>query len=327
MKPPVVVASLLSVALTGATVLPGHAGSTFVHVAAVIACKNDDGLDRLISAQTDPRSPLFHRYLTPAQYAGVYAPSATNYTRVILALRAAGLRPVRTDPMHTVVDLTGDAAALAHVPAEAAIGSCSVALVEPRGSATVDAYVGGLRSGLRAQPVDRLFPDDRGYQTAAGLLARQAAALGLGDSTNVAFSGVLTWHDDLARTGENLHETVLTRANVNARQFGKRYARPVDGMIYAQPLYLKAVSVPGSGTLDVVYVATEHDGVYAFDASGRRRSPLWRDSFIDPAHGITTMPCTSPSQPECDPTILVPEHGITATPVIDELTGTMFVVA
>ncbi|MGB6952982.1 MAG: hypothetical protein WBD57_13555 [Candidatus Cybelea sp.] len=141
------------------------------------------------------------------------------------------------------------------------------------------------------------------------------------------FEGVLTWHNDLARTGQNRDETVLTPANVHAGSFGKRFARPVDGMIYAQPLYVPRVNVAGIGMVDVVIVATEHDSVYAFDAGGKRTQPLWRSSFIDPQRGITTVPCINKRQPECDPTILAPEHGITGTPVIDPSTQTVFVYA
>lgn len=142
-----------------------------------------------------------------------------------------------------------------------------------------------------------------------------------------AFQGVLTWHNDTARTGQNRHETLLTPANVRPRSFGKRFARRVDGMIYAQPLYVPRVPVPGMGFVNVVIVATEHDSVYAFDAAGRSARPLWHARFIDPAHGITTVPCTNARQPECDPTILVPEHGITGTPVVDPSTNTLFVYA
>jgi len=98
-------------------------------------------------------------------------------------------------------------------------------------------------------------------------------------------------------------------------------------MVYAQPLYVPRVNVAGIGKTDVVIVATEHDSVYAFDASGKRARPLWHTSFIDAKRGITTVPCTNRRQPECDPTILVPEHGITGTPVIDASTGTVFVYA
>lgn len=139
------------------------------------------------------------------------------------------------------------------------------------------------------------------------------------------FAGVLTWHNDLARTGQNRVETVLTPAAVRSGSFGKRFARPVDGMIYAQPLYVPRVKVAGAGTVDIVIVATEHDSVYAFDARGKFTRPLWHTSFIDPKRGITTVPCTNKRQPECDPTILVPEHGITGTPVVDPSTETVFV--
>src|SRR5262245_19421934 len=133
---------------------------------------------------------------------------------------------------------------------------------------------------------------------------------------------VLTWHNDISRTGQNLGETILTPFNVNSSQFGKVFSYKVDGQIYAQPLYVPNVSIPGMGTFNVVYVATQHDTVYAFDADGRRLNPLWRVSFIVPSRGITTIstvssPCGS----------LKPEVGITSTPVIDASTGTIYVVA
>jgi hypothetical protein len=136
------------------------------------------------------------------------------------------------------------------------------------------------------------------------------------------FPGVLTWHNDNARTGQNQQETVLTPANVNSKQFGKVFSHPIRGQAYAQPLYVPGVKIPGKGTHNVVYVATEHDQVYAFDADGLTSQPLWHDSFINPAQGITTVstqksPCPS----------LKPEAGITSTPVIDQASGTLYVSA
>src|SRR4029077_19533401 len=78
---------------------------------------------------------------------------------------------------------------------------------------------------------------------------------------------VLTWHNDLARTGQNLMETVLTPANVNSTSFGKLFAVSVDGQVYAQPLVVSGLSISGQGVRDVLYIATEHDSVYAVDAN------------------------------------------------------------
>src|ERR1700736_2938778 len=94
---------------------------------------------------------------------------------------------------------------------------------------------------------------------------------------NLFATDVLTWHNDLARTGQNLNETILTPANVTFNQFGKLFVIPVDGQVYAQPLYVSNLSM-GAGVHNVVYIATEHDSVSLRDAGPR--DVLWKVSHL-----------------------------------------------
>jgi len=167
------------------------------------------------------------------------------------------------------------------------------------------------------------------YQTPAGPGAHAIQATSQTDPTKnaqanitISYAGMLTYHNDIGRTGQDLNETILTPSNVNSTQFGKLIAYPVDGAIYAQPLYVQSVTIPNQGVHNVVYVVTQHDSVYAFDADGKASSALWQVSFINPAGGITPVPPPPP-----DDAYPGGEIGVASTPVIDPATGTLYVVA
>jgi len=146
---------------------------------------------------------------------------------------------------------------------------------------------------------------------------------GMTDAVTAAVS-VPTYHNNNARNGANLNETLLTPANVNPNTFGKLFTHVVDGQIYAQPLYVSGVTIPGKGTRNVVFVATQHNSVYAFDA----------DSTAGASGGLLWQVNLGPSAAVPNPdfgnrfggfTGITPEVGITGTPVIDLDSGTIYV--
>src|SRR5580765_7602745 len=137
---------------------------------------------------------------------------------------------------------------------------------------------------------------------------------------------VLTYHNDFARTGQNTNETILTPANVNMNSFGKVFSYPVDGQIYAQPLYVSGLAIPGQGIHNVVFVATMHDSVYAFDADSNTNSNggvLWQVSLGTSA----IMPNNNFGNRYGQYHDIRPEVGIIGTPVIDLAAGTIYLSA
>ena len=142
-----------------------------------------------------------------------------------------------------------------------------------------------------------------------------------------AQTSVTTWHNDIGRTGQNLNETILTTSNVNATQFGKLFSQNVDGQIYAQPLYLPNLTIGGQ-VHNVVFVATQNDTVYAFDADsngGSNANPLWKASMLTAAHGASSGATAVPGNYLSGD--ITPLVGITGTPVIDPGTDTLYVVS
>lgn len=160
------------------------------------------------------------------------------------------------------------------------------------------------------------------WQRAHRLVLACLLLVSVGELPRPAQAQVATSQYDNSRTGSNQRETVLTPRNVNATQFGKLFSLPVDGSIYAQPLYVPRIEIPGKGVHNIVFVATEHDSVYAFDADGRSMEPLWKVSFLDRQRGVTSIPAR-----DVDCPFIEPEIGITSTPVIDLRSGTLFVLA
>jgi hypothetical protein len=131
---------------------------------------------------------------------------------------------------------------------------------------------------------------------------------------------VLTWHYDGARTGVQAFETTLKPSVVATRgKFGKSHVYAVDGDVYAQPLYVSRITIAGAQR-EVLYVATQHDSVYAFDATGAPPEPLWQVSLL----GDGETPVDSEDTESAD---ISPEIGITGTPVIDRIAGVLYVVA
>src|SRR5437762_3682852 len=125
---------------------------------------------------------------------------------------------------------------------------------------------------------------------------------------------VLTWHNDNMLSGSNNQEEILTPANVSSGNFGRLFTYPVDGYVYAQPLYKANLTLPDGSTHNVVFVATEHDSIYAFDGDAntvgtKNDGVLWQRSFLDPANKISSVPNGDVNSGD-----IQPEIGITGTP-------------
>ena len=145
------------------------------------------------------------------------------------------------------------------------------------------------------------------------------ALLALGGTVTQAQVNVLTQHNNNSRTGTNLKETILKPSNVNKEVFGKLFTRAVDGEVYAQPLIVSGVTIPGKGVRNVVYVATMNNTLYAYDADdANETTPFWKVNFGTPVPA---------SDVQCCCTDISVRIGILSTPVIDPTTNTIYLVS
>jgi hypothetical protein len=125
-----------------------------------------------------------------------------------------------------------------------------------------------------------------------------------------ATTDVLTYHNDVARTGQNLAETTLTTGSVNSSTFGKLSFYSVDGLVDAEPLFTSQVTVPSNGTHNLLIVASEHGSVYALDADSG--ATIWQ---------VTTLKTGETTSDDRGCSQITPEIGVTSTPVIDRASG------
>jgi hypothetical protein len=139
-------------------------------------------------------------------------------------------------------------------------------------------------------------------------------------------SGVFTYHNNLARDGANPNEYALNAASVTTATFGKLFSCAVDGSVYAQPLWVPNLALNG-GKHNVVFAATAHDSVYAFDADTNPCASLWQANLLDSAHGAAAGETTVPYGDVGGATDIVPEIGVIGTPVIDPSSSTLYVVS
>jgi len=192
----------------------------------------------------------------------------------------------------------------------------------------VDGTVGGSAAVGTITPAGIYTPP-----AAAGvhtILATSAVDTTKSDSAKIAvtdLAGVFTHHNNLARDGSNTQELALAPTTVSTATFGKRFSCPVDGAAYTQPLWVPSLNVNGS-VRNVIFVATQNDSVYAFDADAIPCAQLWKADVIDSNHGGTPgegpVPTADVGNGFKD---IQPQIGVTGTPVIDPATSTLYVVS
>ena len=192
------------------------------------------------------------------------------------------------------------------------------------------ASAGGTLSGQKSTTASFSSVTAGVYTVTATSVADNAksasATIGVTDLT-----GVLTYHNDLSRDGSNPKEYALTTSNVTTATFGKLFSCTVDGAIYTQPLWVANLTINGAKH-NVIFVVTQHDSLYAFDADASPCLALWHVNLIDATHGGTAGETSVPSGPTGNLVgsgngDITPEVGVTGTPVVDPATNTLYVVS
>jgi chitodextrinase len=189
---------------------------------------------------------------------------------------------------------------------------------------SVDGVVGGNSSvgtisaaGLYTPPT--VAGAGAGLHSVGAVSSNNSAITGSALVAVTDLSAITTYHNDLARTGQNMQEYALTPVTVSGGTFGKLWSCPLDATAYAQPLYVANLSI-GGGTHNVLFVATMNDSLYAFDADNPTCVTYWHVSFIN---GTTVTPQSSAAAGCGDNP---GTYGITGTPVIDPVAQTIYLV-
>ena len=166
-------------------------------------------------------------------------------------------------------------------------------------------------------------PSTAGPRVVTATLKSNRSVRGAAQVEVTDFAGNFTWRNDNARSGQNQEELALSPTTVSSSTFGKLFSCPVDGDVYAQPLYVANLPIPGQGTHNVVFVATEKGTVYAFDADSNASPcvPIWQTLLVPAGEQAVEAPNNDIQTSDIAPFI-----GITGTPVIDASSSTLYVV-
>jgi hypothetical protein len=188
---------------------------------------------------------------------------------------------------------------------------------------SVDGVAGGNQTNGTITPSGAYTPPGAaGAHLIIATLQANSSAIGSAQVEVTDFPGTFTWRNDNSRSGLNAKELALAPATVTSAAFGKLFSCPLDGYAYAQPLYVANLAIPGKGTRNVVFVATELDSVFAFDADANPCVQLWHANLVPAGSEAVPTPNLNISSSDIAPFV-----GITGTPVINVSTSTLYVVA